>query len=273
MMTSHNNAFPTRNRKMTNSSIFFNSPSLKTNNRLSQFNRFKFSDNRAAENHPKEMLSRRTIISQSDILTPFAEHKQLSSGFSKLDSMARHIPATYEDEFYSQNHQNHPQSPLSKDSSRVTGVNPFPSKINAQENMYKMDKKDNQKRINTDIFEPARQWKQTADQITITRHDAIVADNLHFLQRDKHLASVKPLRSVHEDCESTNSGSGNQFKPRNFDFLKKRKQRQQQGSLAGSASLKQFQPFQSLKKSDIIWPLSMSPIEQKVSFMQKQVYK
>lgn len=63
------------------------------------------------------------------------------------------------------------------------------------------------------------------------------------------------------DCQSTNSGSGPEMlKPKNFDFLKKKKEMKegkQPESTVGSKSSKLFQPF---KKSEIIWPMSSSPM-------------
>lgn len=54
------------------------------------------------------------------------------------------------------------------------------------------------------------------------------------------------------------------MKPKNFDFLKKKKEVKEDSDNSDMLpkTVKQFNP---LKKSEIIWPLSISPMEQKMS--------
>lgn len=104
MLNPHIKVLPPRNKKMVNSGTFLSSPGLKTNAELGQISRFNFRDNHVAENCPKDMPAKRTATTLSDILAPSADFQQMSSGFGTLDSMARHIPATCETDYHSQNH-------------------------------------------------------------------------------------------------------------------------------------------------------------------------
>ena len=102
-------------------------------------------------------------------------------------------------------------------------------------------------------------------------------DKLKFIQR---VPPFQPIMSNQNknlqknDCQSTNSGSGNELvKPKQFDFLKKKKEMKQQGTSGNNTpvgnieTVKQVNP---LKKSEIIWPLSISPMEQKVPKIKDQ---
>jgi hypothetical protein len=69
----------------------------------------------------------------------------------------------------------------------------------------------------------------------------LAQENLRFLQRVPPVVPQRINVQKQMDCESTNSGSGNELvKPKNFDFLKKRKEaKDQEGQ--GPQSLRLFQ--------------------------------
>ncbi len=50
------------------------------------------------------------------------------------------------------------------------------------------------------------------------------------------------------------------MKPKTFDFLKKRREGNESNTLPPSYSEQNLKPFQPLKKSDMMWPLSISPM-------------
>jgi len=52
---------------------------------------------------------------------------------------------------------------------------------------------------------------------------------------------------------------------KNFDFLKKKKEEMECNNSGVSPNNQYLKPFHPLKKSDMIWPLSISPMEQKSS--------
>lgn len=70
------------------------------------------------------------------------------------------------------------------------------------------------------------------------------------------------------DCESTNSGSGNELvKPKQFDFLKKKKDMKEElssGNNTPVGNTETVRTFNPMKKSEHMWPLSISPMEQKI---------
>lgn len=50
------------------------------------------------------------------------------------------------------------------------------------------------------------------------------------------------------------------LKPKNFDFLKKRKEVKEDKEPVSAGPSKSVKVFQPLKRSEIIWPLAISPI-------------
>lgn len=97
--------------------------------------------------------------------------------------------------------------------------------------------------------------------------EGTLQENLKFLQRVQPMVSPRVNFEKQRDCESTNSGSGNELlKTKNFDFLKKRKE---QGEPSAAQSIKVFQP---VKHSEHMWPLSISPMEQKSPLMAKELH-
>ncbi len=103
MMSGHNNVYSSRNNNTVTSSMMFFSPPNKLPTQTSpQQPTFAFREQgdrpRNDSNH-----QRKALATQSMIFTAPNNNNNKLSGFSKLDSLARHVPTPTYDDFPSQN--------------------------------------------------------------------------------------------------------------------------------------------------------------------------
>lgn len=92
LMSTNNTDYSQRNNFMTSSSMIFGNPFPKSNNYQFSSATNGFPKREFTEvSSPQLQVPHRNIATQSMIFTPNTEMKPKLGGFSKLDSMARHI--------------------------------------------------------------------------------------------------------------------------------------------------------------------------------------
>lgn len=137
------------------------------------------------------------------------------AGLSKLESMAKHITTQAEELPYNSSiSENQPFAA----SLRKKEGNPFSSQIFSKDSLTPGTATHNLS------VENGRRRRESVGIGSFGR-EGTLQENLKFLQRVQPVVSPRVNFEKQRDCESTNSGSGNELlKTKNFDFLKKRKE-------------------------------------------------